>query len=84
MDYQTAKAHAEHLWQASKAAATPLEAYPRNAMGLVSDDVRRSPEYQAAKQSADRAFIELQRFNIWYVKTFKNELRADRAAKRSA
>lgn len=83
MDYQTAKACAEQLFQASRAAALPLKAYPHNAMGLVDDDVRLSPEYQAHKKVCDQAFAELQKFNAWYVKAFKAEIRADRVAKRS-
>lgn len=84
MNYQAAKAYAENLNQALRAAALSPAAYPRNAMGVVNDAVRLSPEYQAHKKAYDRAFAELRNFNGWYVKTFRAEMRADRAAKLAA
>lgn len=84
MNYQEAKARSDQLFEAARNAGRLLAAYPRNAMGLVADAVRLSPEYQAHKKASDKALAELQKFNAWHVKTHKAEIRADRrVAKRS-
>lgn len=78
MNYQEAKARAEQLFKAAQEAGRLIAAYPRNAMGLVADAVRLSPEYQAQKKASDRAFAEMRKFNAFYVKAFKAEIKADR------
>lgn len=81
MNYQEAKARSDQLFEAAQDAGRLLAAYPRNDMGLVSDSVRLSPEYQAHKKASDKAFAEMRKFNALYVKAFKAEIRADRNAK---
>jgi len=78
MNYAIAKAAADQLNAEAKRLGRVLETYPRNAIGLVSDAVRVSPEYKADRAAFDKAFSELRKFNTWYVKAFKAEIRADR------
>lgn len=81
MNYHEARARSDQLFEAAREAARLLAAYPRSSMGLVADAVRLSPEYQAEKNASDRAFAEMRKFNAWYVKAFKAEIRADRNSK---
>jgi hypothetical protein len=83
MNYQTAKAKAESLWQANKDAAAVLDAFPRGPMGLTPDSVKATPEWKAARKACDETFEALRAFNSFYVKTFKAEIQADRLAKYS-
>ena len=53
-------------------------------MGLTPDEVKFSPEYRNAKKAVDAAFAALRNFNGKYVKVFKNEIRAERDARRAA
>lgn len=46
-----------------KLAASNLQGFPRNAIGLTPDEVKFSPEYRDAKQRYNAAFKELRRFN---------------------
>lgn len=59
------------LEQAVRASGLPLKAYPRNAMGLVAEEIRTSATYRSEKAIAAAAFAALQRFNRWYVATFR-------------
>jgi hypothetical protein len=47
-------------------------------MGGVRNDVRATPEFQAANARFQRAFARLRAFNTIYVKRFAKELRAER------
>ena len=78
MNYAIAKAASTRIDNEVTRLGRILQAYPRNAMGLVSDAVRLSPEYRADKSAYDKAFSEMRSFNAWYVKAFKAEIRADR------
>ncbi len=78
MNYAIAKASADQLYAEVTRLGAVLNTYPRNAIGLVSDAVRLSPEYRADKSAYDKAFSEMRSFNAWYVKAFKAEIRADR------
>lgn len=53
------------------------------AMGLTPDDVKQSRDYQRAKTGHAAAFERLQDFNATFTKTFKRELAATRATKRT-
>jgi hypothetical protein len=79
-----AKARADALYAASGVASAALQKFPRNGMGLVSDDVRVSPEYRAAKATYERAANELRTFNRWYVKAYRAEIAANRAFERAS
>lgn len=58
---------------AHEAAGAKLRAFPRNPMGLVSDETRNSPEYRAAKDATDKAFSRLRDFNSKFLKTYGKE-----------
>jgi len=73
MNYAIAKAASTRIDNEVTRLGRILQAYPRNA-----DAVRLSPEYRADKLAYDKAFSEMRKFNAWYVKAFKAEIRADR------
>lgn len=52
-------------------------------MGLTPDAIRQHPDYRPAKQAFDSAFESLRRFNAWYTRQFKGEIRADRQRRRA-
>lgn len=54
------------LLDACKAADKPLHSFPRSECGLVSEEVRLSPEYREANANYQRAFQALRRFNTLY------------------
>ena len=83
MTYIEAKAQGDILEAAVNELAKPLKAFPRNSIGLVSDSVRLSPEYQDAKNKYDRAFAALRAFNAPFVKKYSKEIRQDRDARRA-
>lgn len=85
MSYAIAKVTACLLESDYSAASRNLKAIPgvgSGPMGLTPDDVRARPAYRIAKQAMDKAFAELRAFNAAYVKRYKNELAAERKAKR--
>lgn len=55
-----------------------LQNFEKGNMGLVPDEVKNSPEFQAAKKDFNNAFSEQRNFNINYVKVFKVELKEER------
>ena len=63
--------------QSSKA----LQVFPKSSSGLISDDIRSTPEFKAAKLAYDLAFQKQREFNKWYNKAFKKELAVIRKAK---
>lgn len=78
-----AKAQRDALEARLDATTATLKAFPRTgALGLVSDDVRLSSEYQTARKASVKAFDALRAFNVVFVKCFASELRAERNAKR--
>jgi hypothetical protein len=84
MNFEQAKAKALALWEAHADAAAVLAVFPKGAMGLTPDAVKASPEWQAAYRIERAAFAELRTFNAMYVKRFKKEIYAARAAERMA
>jgi len=78
--YVEAKAHAAALAECERT-GDALRTFPRGPMGLVTDEARANPEYEAARAAASRAFGTLRTFNAWYVKTFKAEIAAAHAAR---
>ncbi len=59
-----------------------LNAFPRGPMGLTPDDVKSSPEFQAAKTAYDNAANFLRQFNQIFMQSYKTEYRAYVNAKR--
>ncbi len=46
-----------------RAASAALQQFPRGLMGLTPDEVKASPEYQAAKTRYGLAFARLRKWN---------------------
>lgn len=59
-----------------------LKNFARNAFGLVSDEIRASEAYKAAKNAHDQAFKSYRLFNTFFMKQFANEYSAFREAKK--
>lgn len=75
MNYADAKIKQAELERAWRDAGNLLRNYPRNSVGLVSDAIRTSPEYQSANHAAAVAREHYRTFNAWFTKTFKTEIR---------
>lgn len=85
MDYQYAKAFQSALQDRVDRASMRLRKFPADGpMGLVSDAVKFSPSYRAAKREFDAAFSALRTFNARFTKQFTKEIRADRAKRRAS
>ena len=84
MNYAEAKQIADSFWDASTLSSNVLNGFPKGPMGLTPDSVRAAPEWKVAKAQADSDFKKLQNWNTFYVKTFKKEINAARAAKYAA
>jgi hypothetical protein len=82
--YQEARAQADALNADATKLGQALQLFPRSPAGLVTDETRLSPEYQAAKQAYAVAFKKLRDFNAVYTKRYAKEIAADRAARRQA
>lgn len=78
--FLAAKATADTLWAALRAASAVMRKYDslRGPMGLAPDAIRFSPAYRAEKAACDEAHARLAEFNKWFTKEFARELRAER------
>lgn len=83
-EFVSARAEARKLSAAAQAASDALQKFPKGAMGLTPDDVKRSPKWRAAYQDYNQAAQALRKFNGSYTKTFAEELRHEREFRRSA
>ncbi len=79
--YAEAKRVVDAAEEESKAASDVLKTFPRLANGSVTDEVKFSPEYRAAKARYDAAFAHQRAVNAWFVKNFNKEIRAERASR---
>ena len=76
--FEEAKAEHDLIEREVNAANEALQTFPKSPRGGVRDDVRATPEFQAANARFQRAFARLRAFNTIYVKRFDKELRAER------
>lgn len=81
MTYEEAKKHKEYLTTVNSYHSKQLQAYPKNELGLVPDDIRESLEYKNAKQEYVQSFRKLQNFNSYFMKNFKKEYLKERRDK---
>ena len=87
MTYEEAKAIRESLNRAHDIAAAALKeasGTERGPMGLTPDHIKSTPEWKSAFNSERRAFSALRSHNMMMSRTFKKEIRADRANYRNA
>ena len=82
MNYEEAKLHKQELERISDIYGDKLNSFERGELGVAPDHVRALPEWKEAKISFDKAFTELQKFNIYFTKTFKKEYLKERDEKR--
>jgi len=66
MAFKVAKAERDLLEMEVTAASEILRTFPHNAMGLVSDVVKLTPEYRAANARYKRAFVTLRDFQLGF------------------
>ncbi|PGK51864.1 hypothetical protein CN918_29165 [Priestia megaterium] len=78
MNFEEAKREKKELEESNKIHSAKLNTFEKNAMGMTPDHIRRTSEWQQAKQDFNQSFARLRNFNSWYVKTFKKEIQADR------
>lgn len=79
-----AREEAAELDRAMAAATQALAQFPKGAMGLTPDEVKRTPEWRAAFQASNRALQAIRNFNGTYTKTFAEELKHERQFRRAA
>jgi hypothetical protein len=78
-DYTQAKARRDQLEAEADRTGHALKALSGGGlMGMTPEHVRATPEWKAAKHTADAAFAALQAFNTVYVRRFKREIGQDR------
>lgn len=82
MNFEQASIMADKLHEDVKNKSKALDKYPRNSIGLVSDEIRVSPQYVAEKKESEQAFSKLRSFNGFFVKQFAKELAQARARRR--
>lgn len=81
LNYGEAKTKQIELEAKVKVASMKLKGYARNDVGLTTDDIKASKEWQLDKANYDRLFNELRNFNASFTKVFKKEIREDRRRK---
>lgn len=79
--YAEAKRVVDKIQSESNAASAALQTFPKGATGLTPDAVKFSPEFKAAKTRFNVAVARERSANAWFYKTFKKEIRAERAAR---
>jgi len=82
MNYAEAKIKREELWDAVTTTSKALQKFPVGAFGLTPDDVKKSPEFIAAKNAYKLAAARQQAFGAFFNKHFKVEHDAERREKR--
>lgn len=82
VNYETAKAKVDQLNDEYKRLSDELNKFPKNAMGLVPDEIKRTVEYRSIKEASDKVFATLRAINPPYLKKFKVEISAEREARR--
>ena len=78
MNYERAKEVRDVLAAVVSEASAAVNAFPKGPNGMMTDEVKFSPECVEAKTRYVSAFQELQKFNQHFVKTFAKEIREDR------
>lgn len=81
LTYEQAMQVRDQLESELKIASDVLQRFPKGAMGLTPDEVKFSPEFKLASKNYDNAFRTLRKFNTIYVRQFRKEINAARAAR---
>ena len=81
LTFSEARAVANRLWDQSTISGYKLQQYPRGDMGMTLNSSTSTPEYKADKAEFDMYFRAMQDWNKVYVKQFKKEIQAFRAAR---
>lgn len=87
MNYEQAKALKDEIAAASNLAGarfTSLCDQHKGAMGLTSDSFKATDEYKTAKAEFEIAFARARAINVWFMKHFKKQYQAERAARFAA
>lgn len=82
MDYAEAVQKSRELEERYRSASVILKSYPKDKLGLISDEIKRTSEYKTARRRQQQVFSELQSFNQWFVKRYAKELKEDREARK--
>lgn len=78
MTFEQANELKKQLDAAVNAYSEALRAFPKGDMGLTPDSVKASLEFKETKAQFQAAFERLRKFNLYYLRTFKAELKAER------
>ncbi len=78
MNFEQAKAAAEQARSVSNMFSAQLNEFQRSAMGLITDEVKRTEEFKIAYNGYQMAFSKERSANAYLVKNFKKEIQAER------
>jgi hypothetical protein len=81
--FEDAKVRRDQLEADVDKAAKRIDAFPKLASGLTPDSAK-TPQWRQARADYDTAFARLRKFNQWFVRTFRSEIEAERAQRRSS
>lgn len=79
--FAEAREIADRLWSTVRATGAKLQVFPKGPMGLTTDEAKQSIRFQSTMATYQLAHLALQRFNTWFTKQFRTELRAALSAK---
>lgn len=81
-NFEQANEMRERFAEKYKETGKDLKKFSRNVFGLVSDEIRASEAYKAAKNAHDEAFKSYRLFNSFFLKAFAMEYAASREEKK--
>lgn len=81
--YNQAKGIQNLLMARCKEPGDILSSFPKSAIGLTPDHIKKTSQYKEARMAYDKASATLRKYNTWYTKAYENEIRADLIAKRN-
>ncbi len=81
MTYDEAKAIRDRKEQELKDASEALKVFPKLPNGLTPDDIKSTQEFKNARAEYNLAFTEVRKFNAFFVKEFKKEIREEKRNK---
>ena len=81
-DYNEFKQKRDEIEKRLKTHSDALNKYPKNHLGMTSDEDKAKPEWKHHYHEGQKALKDLQTHNKTHLKRFKNEHRAELEAKR--
>ena len=84
IEYKAIQNRLENEYREASRAFKAIPDISDGIMGLTSDSVKSSPEWQTANTNFATAFANLRNFNNWFINVFSKELRQERKSRFAA